>query len=114
MPRAVFKLLWDTLSERQEIFAYVKNITKHGDYYWVFAHVTPSFDTSGQVIGFHSNRRVPDRKILESSIIPLYAAVLREEQSHKNGKNALAAGWTRLLEFVNSTKMTYDELIFSL
>jgi PAS domain S-box-containing protein len=114
MPRAVFKLLWDTLSERQEIFAYVKNITKHGDYYWVFAHVTPSFDTSGQVIGFHSNRRVPDRKILESSIIPLYAAVLSEEQSHKNGKNALAAGWKRLLEFVNSTKMTYDELIFSL
>ena len=44
MPRAVFKLLWDTLFEGREVFAYVKNMAKSGDYYWVFAHVTPSFD----------------------------------------------------------------------
>ena len=25
MPRAVFKYMWDTISSRQEIFAYVKN-----------------------------------------------------------------------------------------
>ena len=30
-----------TRSARAEIFAYVKNITKNGDHYWVFAHVTP-------------------------------------------------------------------------
>src|SRR5689334_2578922 len=41
MPRAVFKLLWDTLGERQEIFAYVKNLAADGAHYWVFAHVTP-------------------------------------------------------------------------
>ena len=48
MPRAVFKLLWDTLGEGKEIFAYVKNMTRNGDYYWVFAHVTPSYDISGK------------------------------------------------------------------
>ena len=37
MPRAVFKLLWDTLAEGREIFAYVVNRAKNGDHYWVFA-----------------------------------------------------------------------------
>jgi hypothetical protein len=80
----------------------------------VFAHVTPSFDADGKVVGFHSNRRVPDRKVLESTIIPLYANLLREERSYKNGKDELAAGWKMLGDFVNSRNMTYAELVFSL
>ena len=44
MPRAVFKLLWETIAGGREIFAYVKNMARDGDHYWVFAHVTPSFD----------------------------------------------------------------------
>jgi PAS domain S-box-containing protein len=39
MPRAVFKLLWDTVLEGREIFAYVKNMAKNGNFYWVFADV---------------------------------------------------------------------------
>lgn len=46
MPRAVFKLLWDRLGAGHEIFAYVKNMTKSGDYYWVHAHVTQSISTA--------------------------------------------------------------------
>lgn len=114
MPRAVFKLLWDTLGERREIFAYVKNMTRRGDYYWVFAHVTPSYDANGNVIGYHSNRRVPDRKVITQTIAPLYASLLSEERRHRNGKEALSAGWQMLSELVTSRKMSYDELIFSL
>ena len=76
MPRAVFKLLWDTVLDRREIFAYVKNMARNGDYYWVFAHVTPSYDAKGSVIGFHSSRRVPDRNVLTKTIIPLYTDIL--------------------------------------
>jgi PAS domain S-box-containing protein len=114
MPRAVFKLLWDTILDRQEIFAYVKNMSRKGDYYWVLAHVTPSFSKTGEMIGFHSNRRVPNRKTLEQTIIPLYADVLREEAKHRNGKDALAAGFKYLTDFVATRKMRYDELIFSI
>lgn len=114
MPRAVFKLLWDTLFEGREVFAYVKNLTKDGGYYWVFAHVTPSFANNKEIIGFHSNRRVPDRNVLEQTIIPLYGAVLREEQRHKNGKAALAAGYEHLASTLKSRNATYDEFIFSL
>jgi PAS domain S-box-containing protein len=114
MPRAVFKLLWDTLNEGREIFAYVKNMSKNGAYYWVFAHVTPSFDVSKQIVGFHSSRRVPDRRKIESSIVPLYAAVLAEERRHRNGQQALAASYKLILETLKSKNMTYDELIFTI
>ena len=62
--RAVFKLLWETIENGQEILAYVVNMTKYGDHYWVFAHVTPSFDADGKIIGYHSNRRVPEKEPL--------------------------------------------------
>ncbi|WP_296516797.1 PAS domain-containing protein [Rhodopseudomonas sp.] len=114
MPRAVFKLLWDTIETGQEIFAYVKNLAHSGDHYWVFAHVTPSFGANGAIVGYHSNRRVPNRKVLETAIIPLYAEVLRIENSHTNGKDALAAGHKALVDFVASQKVGYDELVFSL
>jgi PAS domain S-box-containing protein len=114
MPRAVFKLLWDAILEGREVFAYVKNMAKTGDFYWVFAHVTPSFDAAGQVIGFHSNRRVPDRRVVSDIIAPFYADLLRTEQSRRNGKEALAAGYRQLTDFVTAKKVAYDELIFSL
>lgn len=33
MPRCVFKLLWDTIQNGSEIFAYVINRCKNGDHY---------------------------------------------------------------------------------
>ena len=78
MPRCVFKLLWDTIQAGQELFAYVKNRAKNGDYYWVFAHVTPSYDTQGNVSGYHSNRRVPRPESL-AVIKTLYSELLAEE-----------------------------------
>jgi PAS domain S-box-containing protein len=57
MPRSVFNLLWKTIGAGQEIFAYVVNMAKNGDHYWVLAHVTPTFGPAGDIIGFHSNRR---------------------------------------------------------
>ena len=114
MPRSVFRLLWDTIEDRREIFAFVKNLAKSGDHYWVFAHVTPSYNASGEMIGYHSNRRAPDREVIETVIIPLYADLLKIERSHANGKEALAAGYKALTDFVASKKVAYEELIFSL
>ena len=114
MPRCVFKLLWDTLADGREIFAYVKNMTKHGDHYWVFAHVTPSFDAQGNIVAYHSNRRTPDPGVIKNAIAPLYAEVLRIEQSQRNGKDGLAAGYQALVDFVASKKVSYDELMFAL
>jgi PAS domain-containing protein len=33
MPRCVFKLLWDTVQAKKEIFAYIVNMASDGDHY---------------------------------------------------------------------------------
>ncbi|MGC2124769.1 MAG: hypothetical protein WA652_18120 [Xanthobacteraceae bacterium] len=78
------------------------------------AHVTPSYDKDRKIVGYHSNRRVPDCNIIKSTIVPIYASVIREEQQHRNGQQALAAGFELLVNFVKSRNMTYDALVFSL
>lgn len=114
MPRCVFKLLWDTLNSGREIFAYVINQCKNGDFYWVDAHVTPSRDATGNTIGFHSNRRVPDRRLIEETIIPLYKTLLTEENSHANSKAGLAASSALLIKILSEKSIKYDEFIASL
>jgi len=112
MPRCVFKLLWDTLGARREIFAYVKNMAKNGDHYWVFAHVTPTFDERNQVIGYHSSRRVPDRPQVEL-FEGVYRHLLEEERRHGDWRAGMEAAGKMLLEIVASKGMEYEEFIFS-
>lgn len=75
MPRAIFKLLWDTIQNGQEIFAYVKNMSKDGSFYWVLANVTPSYDSQGRVIGYLSVRRKPKPEAVRQAT-ELYRAML--------------------------------------
>ncbi|WP_135080155.1 PAS domain-containing protein [Terasakiella sp. SH-1] len=114
MPRCVFKLLWDTMTQKKELFAYVMNRCKNGDHYWVLAHVTPSFDADGNVIGYHSNRRVPKRATLDNIIIPLYAQLLQIEQSHPSKKEGMEASTQYLLNVLNEKGVAYDEFILSI
>ena len=94
MPACVFKLLWNTISAGDEIFAYVKNKTKQGDFYWVFANVTPSYDTNGKLVGYYSVRRKPDISAIET-IKQIYADLLRVERLH--GINASIKAFEELL-----------------
>jgi PAS domain S-box-containing protein len=114
MPRCVFKLLWDTIGNGKEIFAYVVNRCKNDDYYWVYAHVTPSFDASGQITGYHSNRRVPNRTVVAETITPLYATLLAEEEKHANRKDGMNSAFDMLLGILKSKGVAYDEFLFSL
>lgn len=113
MPRCVFKLLWDTLQAGNEIFAYVKNMAKNGDHYWVFAHVTPSFDSGGKVIGFHSNRRVPRPEAI-AKVEPLYRTLLAEEERHSDRKAGMQAAFNTLVGLLEEQGIGYDEFVFSL
>ena len=114
MPRCVFKLLWDTISAGHEIFAYVMNRARNGDHYWVLAHVTPSYDVSGNLNGYHSNRRVPSRRILDEVIRPTYASLLALESSVPNQKEGMQLGFDALVNLLKQKGSTYDEFIFSL
>ncbi|BEL11646.1 PAS domain-containing protein [Actinoplanes sichuanensis] len=113
MPRAVFKLLWDTLKDRREIFAYVVNLAADGAHYWVFAHVTPSFDDSGRVVGYHSNRRVPSRDAVAAAD-DLYRVLRTAEGRHPRPQDAVIAGYTALQQVLAERGRTYDELVWDL
>lgn len=113
MPRCVFKLLWDHIEAGKEIFAYVVNRGKNGDHYWVFAHVTPSFDQSGRIIGYHSNRRKPTRDAV-NKISSLYKTLLAEENSNSSSKDGMRAGYDLLNKILNEKGVGYEEFVLSI
>lgn len=113
MPRCVFKLLWDSIQAKKELFAYVVNLTKHGDHYWVLAHVTATLDGQGNVIGYHSNRRKPDPGQI-TRIGEIYGALAAEERRHENRKAGMQRGFAMLLEMLKGKGMDYDEFVFSI
>lgn len=117
MPRVVFQMLWEELHAGREIFAYVLNLCRDGDHYWVFAHITPSKDDHGNIVGYHSSRRAVKRKAL-ATIEPLYnqlAAI--EQKTEKAGglkADAIKASRLFLSETLNSKRITYDQFVWSL
>ncbi len=114
MPRSVFELLWSTIRDGREIFAYVNNRAASGNNYWVYAHVTPSFGTNGEITGYHSNRRFPNRKILEGHIIPLYRELLEIERAAASPKQGLQDGCKRIQQLIDDAKMNFNQFMFSL
>jgi PAS domain S-box-containing protein len=113
MPRAVFKLLWDTVESGREIFAYVNNMARTGDHYWVFAHVTPSFDRDGRIVGYHSNRRCPDRSAI-ARVAPLYDTLRDLERSFSDRKEGLIASVARLEGILAAAGVSYHEWVWTL
>jgi len=108
MPKAVFKYLWDTVSKKDEVFAYVLNKTKQGNDYWVFANITASLDERGNIIGYYSVRRQPNQKALKI-IQPLYAKMLEVEKS-----SGVDASFKVLTDILEEKGVGYDEFIISI
>jgi len=113
MPRCVFKLLWDTLKSGNEIFAYVVNLARNGGHYWVFAHVTPSFDEAGVQRGYHSNRRVPYPDALQK-VKPLYQALLAEERRVADRHTGMLNAERMVFDLLKKQKQDYSEFVFGL
>ena len=113
MPRVIFGVLWDAVQAGREVFAYVVNMAKNGDHYWVLAHVTPTFDANGKVVGYHSNRRVPDRTAVDA-VRDLYTRLVAEERRHSDRREALRASQAMLERELAATGMPYEEFIWTL
>jgi len=112
MPRAVFKLLWDRLQAGQEVFAFVKNISKDGSFYWVLANVTPSYDAQGTLLGYFSVRRKPNPKAI-AQIQPLYRQMLQAERS-AGTRDAIAASTQLLTGTLAANQISYDDFVLGL
>ena len=109
MPRAVFKLLWDYLTDDKEIFSFVKNMSKDGGFYWVFTQVAPMRDKDKQRAGYTSVRRMPNPKAIPI-VADLYRAMLDAERN-AGPKDAIAASNVVLGNVLKDKGVTYEELI---
>lgn len=112
MPHSVFKLLWEKLQAGEEVFAYVINMAKNGDHYWVFAHVTPSPDKDGKVQGYHSNRRKPDPEQI-ARIEPIYQELRQAESNAARLKDGMTAALDFLQRTLQGQGTTYERFIFT-
>ena len=112
MPRGAFKLLWDTLKQKREFFGYVKNMTANGDFYWVFANVTPDCDAQGNLVGYFSVRRKPGKEAV-ATMQSIYREMLAVE-ARSGVANAPAASVEFLQAKLKSLGTTYDQFILSL
>lgn len=94
MPRVVFRVLWDGLKAGRPVAAYVKNRTKSGQHYWVFAVAFPVGDE------LFSVRMKPSSALL-TVVQRLYRDLLVCERSIETdtGRSAaMDASQTMLLE----------------
>jgi len=112
MPKAVFRLLWNTLKKGDEFFGIVKNLSTDGSHYWVFANITPSFDETGKTIGYFSVRRKPNN-VLVKIMTNLYQKMLQEEKRHNDDKRAIEASTQILTDFIDEQGVSYNEYLIS-
>jgi len=78
MPKIIFKYLWDNLKAGKDVNAFVKNLCKNGEFYWVFAHVRVATNLDGSFRNYVSTRKTMSpaaRAIIE----PLYKQLVEAE-----------------------------------
>jgi len=94
MPKVVFKLLWQTITQGKNINAVVKNMAKDGRYYWIFTEFEARKNDDGEIIGYRADRKSISHHILEI-IAELYSELLAIEQ-----KDGVDASEKYLVEFL--------------
>ncbi len=112
-PRGLFHLLWETIRAGDEVFAYVNNLAADGASYWVLAHVTPSRDAAGAIVGYHSNRRAPDLGAVER-VGALYEQMCAAERGAPGSRAAAEASRAVLDEHLAALGTTYDQFIWDI
>ena len=81
MPKVVFKLLWQTISQGKNINAVVKNLAKDGRYYWIFTEFESRKDAdTGKIIGYTASRKSISKHVI-AVISDLYAKLLEIQKS---------------------------------
>jgi len=108
MPRCAFKVLYDHIQNGKEWFGYVKNLRKDGAYYWVFANISPTYDSNNNMIGYYSVRRKP-RDGFKQIIEPIYRNLLNIEKT-----GGLESGYAAVEELLRKHNMTFNEVMLKI
>ncbi|GHV06977.1 hypothetical protein AGMMS50229_12830 [Campylobacterota bacterium] len=69
MPKAAFKQLWDTIKAGKVWTGFVKNKTKSGDHYWVYATIIESQSCHGSKAYLSARRKAFANEIAEADAL---------------------------------------------
>ncbi len=108
MPRIAFKIAWDLIQNKKEFFGFIKNLTKDGGYYWIFAYITADLDLNGNIISYTSVRRKAPQSAIDT-ITAIYKLLIEAEKT-----GGLEASSKLLNEYLKKNQTTYDEFIINL
>lgn len=78
MPKKAFKSLWETVKSGNIWTGYVKNATKSGGYYWVYATVYPFESCDGSKGYMSCRKKASDEEIRKAE--ELYSQWNKEEK----------------------------------
>jgi len=106
MPSIIFKFLWHELKEGKEVYAFIKNLTKDGSFYWVLAYVRPAFNPDGSLRNYVSTRKFMNLKAKEI-IRNLYTELLEIESS-----KGIEASEEKLLKFLAG--QTFNDIMLKI
>lgn len=67
MPKEAFKDLWTTIQSDKVWTVFVKNRTKNGGFYWVYATVTPSKGCDGNLVYLSCRKKASKDEIAQAS-----------------------------------------------
>jgi PAS domain S-box-containing protein len=81
MPKALFKLMWQTIKSGKTFRGVIKNLSKSGAHYWVDANITPILDENGKPYKYIGARYVITDDTLAEA---LYQKMMQELNLNNN------------------------------
>jgi len=104
MPKAIFKYLWGELLEGRSLYAFVKNRTKNGDFYWVKVYAMP-IKRDGEIIKLISYRQHIN-KYARGVANSLYELLVDYEKTHTPEESLKF-----FVNFLYERNLTYNDFI---
>jgi len=104
MPKAIFHLLWKNVLNGDIMYAFIKNKSKNGDFYWVKAYIKPIIE-NGQIKQFTSYRKSIN-SFAKEYISNLYTILLEYEKTHRIEESV-----NFLMEYLNKRGLCYEEFV---
>ncbi len=106
MPKVIFKLLWDRLESRKNIYAVVKNLSKSGRYYWVVTDFDIKINrVTNEVLGYFAYRRAAPKHAVKK-VEKLYEKLIQIEE-----ESGVSASEKYLTGFLEERGQSYDQFI---
>lgn len=119
MPKIIYKILWDTITNGDTFVGIIKNISKSGKYFWAATEIDIKADNFGNK-RFVAKRKAILHGVVAETVEPLYETLVKLEKvggvelSNRYFKNYLAKFGKDYLDFVldvlgdnESLKATY-------